>query len=285
MMHEWPAYLGDTVQLLVCGYDYDRERASFFRSNRTSRAQSSAKTAAVTLLQAVHASTTPPKPFYDKPAELAGRRFWDGALAGYNNPVLAAVVEALANEPERAGDIRVLSLGTGTFLHASAADGAQPPFAKPYAGTGLFASLRKVAGAVFGDPADVASFHAHVMLRQALPQSEKERTTGHVVRASPFVHPLWDEERNAWLPPDGLSVPEFDALMRMRLDPWEQVDLDLIAKMTDLWLSDRISNQPIRIGQGMRCDIGHETFSAAVEHWQAISESRLLSQSSLSQGE
>lgn len=273
-IHDWPEYLGGTVQLLVCAYDYDRERASFFRSNRASRAKSSAKTAPVTLLQAVHASTTPPKWYYDKPAQFAGRRFWDGALAGYNNPVLAAVVEALANEPERAADIRVLSLGAGTFLHANAADGARSPFARPYAGTGLVTSLRKVAGAVFGDPPDVASFHAHVMLGQPLPQSDRNSTTGHVVRVSPFVHPHWDEERNTWMPPDDLSVPEFRALMKMPLDSSKQVDLDLIAKMTGLWLAGGISNQPIRIGQHMRCDIGHETFSAALQHWQAIAGSR-----------
>ena len=81
---------------------------------------------------------------------------------------------------------------------------------------------------------------------------------------------MWDAQRNAWRPPDGLTVPDFEALMNMRLDPWKQVDLDLIAKMTDLWFDGKVSNQPIRIGQSMRCDIGHETFSAAVRHWEAI---------------
>lgn len=55
-----------------------------------------------TLVEAVHASTNAPIRYYDEPAEVSGRRYWDGALGGYNNPVLAAVVEALANGPAEA---------------------------------------------------------------------------------------------------------------------------------------------------------------------------------------
>jgi hypothetical protein len=36
---------------------------------------------------------------FDEPAEVRGRRYWDGGLAGYNNLVLAAVVEAMTNFP------------------------------------------------------------------------------------------------------------------------------------------------------------------------------------------
>ena len=96
---DWPRYLGHDVNLLVTAYDYDRERAAFFRSNDKSAAQSPAPHVGATLAEAVHASTNVPIFAFDEPAEVRGRRYWDGGLAGYNNPVLAAVVEAMTNFP------------------------------------------------------------------------------------------------------------------------------------------------------------------------------------------
>jgi hypothetical protein len=50
--------------------------------------------------------------------------------------------------------------------------------------------------------------------------------------------------------------------------------------MTDLWLADAIPNQPIRMGDHMRCDIGHETFSEAAAHWRKIAPYRKATPSS-----
>ena len=122
LMREWPAFLTRDIRLLITAFDYDRERVAFFRSHTASRAQSSAPATDVTLAAALHASTNAPILFYDRPAEVGGRRYWDGAFAGYNNPVLAAVIEALANAPERADDLRVLSIGTGTVWQPCVAD-------------------------------------------------------------------------------------------------------------------------------------------------------------------
>ena len=132
---DWPKWLGCPINLLVTAYDYDRERATFFRSNNQSLAQSSAPHINATLAEAVHASTNAPIFFYGEPAEFRGGRYWDGGLAGYGNPVLAGVVEAMANFPGRTDDMRVLSIGTGIVRQASTTDGAQPPLGVPPAST------------------------------------------------------------------------------------------------------------------------------------------------------
>ena len=107
-------------ELLIVGYQYDRDRAKFFRSNPASLASGSGSSAAVTLAEAVHASTNAPINYFEEPAKVRidGRDvlFWDGGVTGFNNPVLAGLTEAKANGIASA-DIHVLSLGTGnTFL-------------------------------------------------------------------------------------------------------------------------------------------------------------------------
>jgi hypothetical protein len=57
----------------------------------------------------------------------------------------------------------------------------------------------------------------------------------------------------------------------MDMDVMTRSDLDLIRKMTDLWIADQLPNQPIRMGDHFHCDIGHEKFSEAVTHWKNIS--------------
>ena len=56
--------------------------------------------------------------YFDAPAMLNGgaARVWDGAMGGYNNPVLAGVVEAMTNQDLDRARVRVLSLGTGSVV-------------------------------------------------------------------------------------------------------------------------------------------------------------------------
>ena len=114
------------IHLVVIGFDYDRERAMLFRSNHDSAAASPGTVSDISLLHAVHASTNAPVSFFNAPAEIsltsiaAGgtrevtrRRMWDGGISGFNNPIMAGVIDALANGFE---DARVLSIGTGNVM-------------------------------------------------------------------------------------------------------------------------------------------------------------------------
>jgi hypothetical protein len=268
---EWPKYLLSEIDLLVTAYDYDRERATFFRSNDQGLAQSSALHVSATLAEAVHASTNAPVYFFDEPAAFRRHRYWDGGLAAYDNPVLAAVVEAMANHPGRTADLRVLSIGTGSVMQASTDDGARPPLGAPTASTGLFTALKKAGLAVLADPPGAASFHAYAALGQPMPaKGEGSPPNAPIVRMCPLVRPIFDKATGDWNPPEGLSEDEFADLVALATDAMRARDVALIEKMANLWIAGAIPNQPIRMGQRMRCDIGDETFGDALAHWKRI---------------
>lgn len=267
---DWPGLLGSRVNLIVTGFDYERRRATFFRSNTASLAKSSTTPVDATLVQAVHASTNAPIIYFDEPAEFERHRYWDGALGAYNNPVLAAVIEALANRGAEADAFRVLSVGTGTCLQPLTTEGVRPPLGKEPPDSGLVDALRVVATVIVDDPPDAASFHAHVALRQRLPAPGGTYSDGTLVRISPIVRPVW-KGAGGWHLPNGLNEREFQELVEMDMDVMERHELDLIKKMVDLWFRGDIPNQPIRMGEHFRCDVGHDKFSDAVAHWRLIS--------------
>src|SRR6266566_4326225 len=73
------------VHLLIIGFDYDRNRAAFFRSASASGpAWGQGQTTSVTLAEAVHASTNAPVNYFDAPAQFPDRpqRYWDGGITG-----------------------------------------------------------------------------------------------------------------------------------------------------------------------------------------------------------
>ena len=83
----------EDLHILITGFDYDRNRATFFRSAPASGPQwGSGEAAGVTLAEAIHASTNAPVNYFDAPADFPDRagRYWDGAIAGCNNPVLVS---------------------------------------------------------------------------------------------------------------------------------------------------------------------------------------------------
>lgn len=104
----------------------NRQRSTFFRSGQDSCDDSDVSGAvltgmppspsprkAIAPLAAVHASSTAPANYCNATAEvgIVGQPncLWNGGAGGYNNPVLTAVIEAIA-----AGRIRVLAIGTRT---------------------------------------------------------------------------------------------------------------------------------------------------------------------------
>lgn len=270
LLSEWPRLIGGDVQLLITAYDYESERGAFFRSNEASLARSAAPHGSPTLLDAVHASTHGPILYYPEPAEVSGRRYWDGGIAGYNNPVLAAVVEAAANFRGRVRDMCVLSIGTGAVARASTAEGAEPPLGEPAPGNGLFTALRKVGTAVLADPPGAASFHAYAALGHAVDGagSGPGAAPRRLVRICPFVHPSWT--KGAWTLPEGFSADEFARLADMPADTMVPADLALIEKTAHLWIAGKVANQPIRMGARMQCDIGDDSFGEAAARWWRI---------------
>lgn len=267
--------------LLICGFDYDRKRASFFRSDRASLADGPPGKAAPTLVHAIHASTNAPVNYFDLPAQfsddlhIADRRFWDGAIGGYNNPVLAAVVEALANRERyrcTPHSIRVLSIGTGSVnlpmpgIHPAQSAVLEAVCSVPR----LHKDLDKLARSIISDPPDAASYTAHLMLGGAVSVSpEAPVEDSPLVRLNPMIQPVLSEhEKPAWHLPKGLTSLQFQQLVHLDIDAVEQGEVKLIERFCNAWLADHVPNQTIRHDADFQPLIGHNRFSAAKAAWE-----------------
>jgi predicted acylesterase/phospholipase RssA len=275
------------LDILVVTYDYDRDRARMIRSRTASPAACFPKCPdRTTLAEAAHASSTAPINWFDNPAEFNGRRYWDGAMTGYNNPVLAGVTEALAagHAPQ---DIGVLAIGTSTVYARQAAENESD---------GLFASMKRFATdltkagkLIIADPPDAHTFISHVILGGAMPASASEcpemRTS--VVRMNPVVQVVFDPTRGQFGHPQGWSREEFDRLKTLDIATTEDTDVELIERFADDWMRGRWYNQPIRAGgalhetvsganattetaTSMVCEIGHPFYLEAKKAWHAM---------------
>ena len=277
--------IGTITHFLIVGFDYDWKRAKFFRSNAESLANASGPTTA-TLTEAIHASSTAPVNYFNAPARIAGgvirgNRFWDGAVTGHNNPVLAAVTEALANGQGRLQhrDIRVLSIGTGAISlpvveKRSRKDRGLVNLPERL---GLSHDLMELSASILDDPPDAATFEAWVMLGNPIPavhtgklladELQVHRHPVTLVRMNPLVRPRLDHMKN-WIPPDGLTLQEFRQLTNIELDARVPEDVSLLVKFARAWLNDRVANQPIRENPyTFEARIGHTTFSQARDAW------------------
>jgi hypothetical protein len=262
---------GNPVHLLIIGFDYDSNRAAFFRSAPSGKpgVWGTSEASDTSLAAAVHASTNAPLNYFDAPAELPGwpDRFWDGGVTGYNNPSVAAVVEALTLDRDPR-DLAVLSLGTGTVVLPLAAQGAAPsPFATERPNPSLITDLRKLATAILDDPPDAASFIAHAMTAAAagLPPPLDSR----IVRMNPLVTPRVAD--GVWAPPEGWTAAQFQHLCDIDMDAVPNGDVAYIDSYCGYWLADRAPNQPIRMRRStLSLELGHATFGEARAAWELL---------------
>jgi hypothetical protein len=255
--------------LVIAAFDYDRTRGYLFRSNQASLARSQGDLIDPTLAEAVHASSNAPVLYFDAPARLKGRQFWDGGVSGYNNPVLVGVIEALSNEPE--SRIIALSIGTGTVFLPLDADHRQPPelVQRPKQAAPI-ADLQELATAIVDDPPDVASFHAHVALRGALPAPGAPPAGSAIVRLNALIQPVRDQG-GSWQVPKGLTPRDFGELVKLPMDAIEQHRVELIVKLGQAWIDDSVMNQPVRTNrETLGCEIGYRLFSDGVSAWQKL---------------
>lgn len=266
-----PGYGGQDVRFTFMSYDYDRDRASFMRSWNSRAGSATHDFFAYELADAVHASTNAPIQYFDAPAEFAGRRFWDGALTGYNNPVLAAVVEALADGVARDA-IAVLSIGTASTVLPT--DGTPADYVVPRAKAGLANDVSKAAKTILADPPDAATFIAHVALDQTLPEAPGQCISDSVlVRMNPLIQPVLKTPGGSeWRPPSGLSSADFKLLIAMDMDAVEDQDVDLIEQLWVCWQRGDVANQPIRPGKQGVCEIGNATYASGRQRWLSLAQ-------------
>ena len=253
-------------QILICAYDCDRNRAEFFRSDRASRC-ASATAADPWLVDAVHAATTAPPPMFDLPATGQDGRFWDGAAAGLYNPVLAAVTEARGNRIE-ADEMQLLSIGTGTIQLPVADKASNRKLVRER--SSFSRNSEDLLSSVLYDPANSATFVAHVLLGLVMPGDRPSMpVSGSVIRLNPVVRPIHQGGR--WEAPEGLTEDEVAQLASLHLDTIKGAGVSLIKRLVEKWVEGAVLNQPIRSGRDFTYEIGHPRFSEAVTDWNAIS--------------
>jgi hypothetical protein len=235
------------------------------------------------LAQAVHAATNAPVNYFDAPAifdlwdgdiaKTRQRRFWDGAIGGYNNPALAALVEVLARPNKPAlPDITLLSIGTANVALPMATQypNADALLVDPTASQGLIHDVGVIATAILDDPPDAASFIAHVWLGGALPDATHPIVTnGPVVRLNPLVQPLRTASGTLALP-GGIDAAAFQRLRDLPMDAVEDADIALIQSFGEKWLAGQIPNQPVRANSySLAPEIGFARYGQARNAWLA----------------
>jgi len=255
---------GADVKILIVALDYDAMRARFFRSYGTPHGATADD---VPLVQAVHASSDAPVEFFDAPTQWTTKRFWDGAMAGLNNPLLAGVIDLMGSGVS-AAEIVALSMGTGTVKLAPPALGAPAALSQPLEASSPLNDLSKAAGCVTDDPPDMATFSTHVILASAA--GEDPTKVGRLVRLSPVVRPVLIN--NAWVVPPGLAADQFQGLTQLGMDAVRQADVGLIAALGSSWMADGAANQAIRMSSDdFSSSLGEVVYSAAKARWAMLS--------------
>ena len=249
------------VRILITGFDYDRQRAEFFRSYPTPMG---AAASTVRLVDAVHASSDAPILFFDKPTDCGGRRYWDGAVAGYNNPLLAAIVEAvvLGSSPH---DIQARSIGTGTVRLAphDTTYPAAPELKEDRPAPSVLGDLRKMAGAITDDPPDAASYIAWTWLKP--PPLAPKGPSGPLVRLNPVFQPVL--KAGAW---DGLGLPPatFKRVSDIGMDAVDPEEVAWVQWIARSWIAGPVPNQPVLTDNPtLACKLGDASFAAGAARW------------------
>jgi len=276
------------IHLLIIGFDYDRNVAAFFRSAPVGKSRPQVRPAgqvqaaawgngapaSVTLAEAIHASSNAPVNYFDLPADFPPheQRYWDGGVTGCNNPIVAAVTEALVLDT-KPSDIAALSIGTGTVSLLWPQHGQTSPFYNTLIQKGLqdYKQLRadvlKLATSILDDPPDIATFLAHVMTGGG--KGVIAPADSRIVRLSPLVSPI--KVQNEWQAPGGWTPERFAYLANLDIDIVEQEQVDTVTDYAQLWIDDKALNQPIRRNlTTLSVELGFDSFSDAAAAWQAI---------------
>ncbi|HLK69680.1 MAG TPA: patatin-like phospholipase family protein [Bryobacteraceae bacterium] len=269
-----PRHGAENVHLLITAFDYDLNRAVFFRSSKIKRPHwGEGQATDVTLAEAIHASSNAPVSYFDMPAQFAKRpdRYWDGAIAGCNNPVLAAVAEAVGKN-QNPTNLAVLSIGTAIVERRRPKPGQPPlPYEQAILKPGIVPDLRKLATAIIEDPPDISTFLAHIMTGSG--KGVNRPADSRVVRMNPLIGPVY--KGGTWSLPGSMTPDQFNFIKDLDLDAVLESQVHAIARYADLWLKDEAPNQPIRTnGKTFRPELGQGRFSKARAAWKAISQNR-----------
>ena len=277
-MDEIPAMVGKPeLRLVICTYDALNNRAKFFKSH--GKGQSFDR---VRLTQAIHGSSNAPIQYFDFPARFKAKGteiwydLWDGALGGFNNPVVAGIIEAIKCGYKK-DTISVVALGTSNRYMSVPAKGhfyklkqiAIRERRKKYLLWRLKyqlaffkLSILNQAKTILYEPPDWANYVGFMFLFGE-GYTESEFSLERFIRLSPVLH--IDSNTPA-------EVRELqDRLYGLDMNLTRDEDIRLVEDCYEFWKKGLIPNQTIEYQITRENDlvntIGHPTWEAAFRDW------------------
>ncbi|WP_299213812.1 patatin-like phospholipase family protein [uncultured Dokdonia sp.] len=278
-MDDLPDFIGKpSLKLIVCTFDALNNRAKFFRSYTPNNATEEF----VPLTKAIHGSSNAPVQYFDFPARIKADKtniwyyLWDGALGGFNNPVVAGIIEAFRLSIPL-DDITVISLGNANKLMSKAQKDrfyqVRSITIKERKKKLLFwrykfqfeffkETVMNQAKTILFQPPDWANYVGLMFLSKSISDDIENR----FIRLSPIIH--IDKNTNP------LVIELLDKLYSMDMDLTKDEEIDLLKECFLKWRDGKIKNQPIEFSVTRENELmyskGDEYFSEGLKKWKRI---------------
>ncbi|MEM7513073.1 MAG: patatin-like phospholipase family protein, partial [Bacteroidota bacterium] len=249
-MEKLPDHIGKpSLRISIATFDALNNRARFFKSYGSEKDTFDS----ITITQAIHGSSNAPIQYFDFPAKMKAKNsniwyyLWDGALGGFNNPTVAALIEAIKADVSL-DSIKLISIGTGTKL-MSVEDKKefydnmditiQNRFYKFRLSTWkrqidyFFSTVVNQAKTILYEPPDWANYVAMMFLKQA----QNTDIPNNFIRLSPMIHIGKDTPEKV--------KPLLRKLYKLDMDLTNDEDVQLLMEAFEEWKVGCIQNQPI----------------------------------------
>lgn len=249
-MDQIPKLIGkESLKIVIATYDALNNRAKFFKSFSTNPEGYDS----VRLTQAINGSSNAPVQYFDFPARFKAKKsevfyeLWDGALGGFNNPILAGIIEAYKLGIDLK-TIQVISLGTSNTLMSADAkkdfwDWKQIAlifrtkkfaFSKWKPQLNFFKeTVLHQAKTILYQPPDTANYIAMMFLKASTGKPLNEQ----IIRLSPLIH--YDEHTVKEL------IPLVQDLYKLDMDVTKDEEIETLIKCFSAWKAGQLYNQPI----------------------------------------
>ncbi len=297
-----PKIIGkEDLQIIIAGFDYFKERVNFFRSNEKSKTDKFSKYYEISLGDAIHASSNAPVNYFNEyakvemecktPEESKEKKinwYWDGGVAGFNNPVLAGLIEAMTNfENKPLEDFKILSIGSGQKGKAIIVDqkhsegnprikniyekNKDKPYVLSDDSREFKLEISKLAQSILSDPPDSATFMAYSILNRQL------QNDANIVRINPCITPELNKVTNEYILPEVFrNEPEnFMSVLNLDMDATEDKEVERIVDVAAKFIVNEegkacLPNQLIRGDSSGTFKLGHSTYRQAKKRWREI---------------
>ena len=277
-MSELPAFIGKaSLKLVVCTYDALNNRAKFFKSYPAEATDFDS----VSLIQAIHGSSNAPVQYFDFPARFKAKNtdvyyeLWDGALGGFNNPVLAGLIEAF-KQGVKLDEVKVVSIGTGNKLMSIKAkeefwelkQTAVQKRRKKLAFRQLIPQLKffketvlNQAKTILYQPPDWSNYVAMMFIKATSQHPVEEQ----IIRLSPLIH------FDCNVPNESESL--INTLYDLDMDLTNDEQIELLKQGYETWKAGDLLNQPLAFKVKRNNDVvyinGDQKYLEAMDRWRS----------------